>query len=273
MAERALTPVPPASPETAASSGAVSTAFGSPLDPVAAAVVPAAARLHPRDTYVVQVQKDQIYRVPPPENAYLAERYRAERGGGGGKGSLCSSCALRTLGAVLAAALLLGAAAALSFVVLRPDAPSFIVDKLSVHNASRQQHIDYDFFLTAINPNKVTALWYGSSGTARLLHKGTTLAKGAVGEPEDGGEDATDFNVLLHGLQHDGRAPKAVEKGLQDSKDAVALELSVEMAVQVHVGALGFARKTLAVSCQITAAGLRRDVHISSQVCKSSFGK
>ncbi|XP_040378595.1 NDR1/HIN1-like protein 13 [Oryza brachyantha] len=271
MAERALMPVPPASPEPAASSGAVSTAFGSPLDPVVAAVPSAAARLHPRDTYVVQVQKDQIYRVPPPENAYLAERYRTERGGGG-KGSPCSSGAVRTLGAVLAAGLLLGAVAALSSVVLRPDAPSFVVDKLSVHNASRT---DYDFFLTAINPNKVTALWYGGGSggaTAKLLHKGTTLAKGDVGEPEDGGEDATDFNVLLHGLQHDGRAPKAVEKGLRGSKGAVELELSVEMAVQVHVGALGFARRTLAVSCHVTAAGLRKDVHISSQTCKSSFG-
>ncbi|KAL5210508.1 hypothetical protein ABZP36_006131 [Zizania latifolia] len=268
MAERALTPVP-ASPEPASS--AVSTAFGSPLDPV---TVPA-ARLHqPRDTYVVHVQKDQIYRVPPPENAYLAERYRAGRGGGGnggGKGPTCSSCVLRTLGAVLAAALLLGAAAALSSVVLRPDAPSFIVDKLSVHNASRQQHVDYDFFLTAINPNKVTALWYKDGGTAKLLHKGTTLAKGDVGEPEDGGEDATEFNVLLHGLQHGGRTPKAVEKGLQGSKNVVALELSVEIAVQVHVGALGFSRKSLAVACEISAAGLRKDVHISSQTCKSSF--
>uniref|UniRef100_A0A0E0K9X3 Late embryogenesis abundant protein LEA-2 subgroup domain-containing protein n=1 Tax=Oryza punctata TaxID=4537 RepID=A0A0E0K9X3_ORYPU len=263
-------------PPPAASSGAVSTAFGSPLDPIAAgaAVVPAAARLHqPRDTYVVHVQKDQIYRVPPPENAYLAERYRAERGGGGGgKGGACSPCALRTLGAVLAAALLLGAAAALSAVVLRPDAPSFVVDKLSVHNTSRHQHVAYDFFLTAINPNKVTALWYGGRGTARLAHKGNTLAKGDVGGPEDGGEDATDFNMLLHGLQHDGRAPRAVEKGLHGSKDAVALELSVEFAVQVHVGALGFERRTLAVSCHITAAGLRKDAHISSQTCKSRFG-
>ncbi|KAG8097159.1 hypothetical protein GUJ93_ZPchr0013g34842 [Zizania palustris] len=271
MAERALTPVP-ASPDPAFSS-AVSTAFGSPLDPV---VTVPAARLHqPRDTYVVHVQKDQIYRVPPPENAYLAERYRAGRGGGGGgkgKGPTCSACVLRALGAVLAATLLLGAAAALSSVVLWPDAPSFIVDKLSVHNASRQQHMDYDFFLTAINPNKVTALWYKDGGTAKLLHKGTILAKGDVGEPEDGGEDATEFNVLLHGrLQHGGRTPKAVEKGLQGSKDVVALDLSVEIAVQVHVGALGFARKSLAVACEISAAGLRKDVHISSQTCKSSF--
>ncbi|XP_062213546.1 NDR1/HIN1-like protein 13 [Phragmites australis] len=272
MAERALPPVVPPSPEPASS--AVSTAFGSPLEPVA--LPPPRKQAH--DTYVVQVQKDQIYRVPPPENAYLAERYRNERAGGGkrgggGKGaSPCSPCVLRTLGAVLAAALLLGAAVVISVVVLRPHVPSFNVDRLSVHNASRQQHMDYDFFLTAVNPNKMTALWYKDGGTARLLHQGTTLAKGNVGEPAVGGEDATDFSVLLHGLQHDGHTPKAVEKGLKGSKDAVALQLSVEVAVQVHIGALGFGQRRLAVDCEISAAGLRKDVHISSQKCKSTFG-
>ncbi|EAY88865.1 hypothetical protein OsI_10342 [Oryza sativa Indica Group] len=80
------------------------------------------------------------------------------------------------------------------------------------------------------------------------------------------------FNVLLHGTQRDGRTPRAVEKALRGSKGAVTLDLAVEFAVQVHAGALGFERRTLAVSCHITAAGLRKDVHISSQTCKSRFG-
>ncbi|XVF36736.1 hypothetical protein REPUB_Repub19eG0083900 [Reevesia pubescens] len=32
-------------------------------------------------TYVVQVPKDQIYRVPPPENALIAERHRSNHQG------------------------------------------------------------------------------------------------------------------------------------------------------------------------------------------------
>uniref|UniRef100_A0A0D9VQK9 Late embryogenesis abundant protein LEA-2 subgroup domain-containing protein n=1 Tax=Leersia perrieri TaxID=77586 RepID=A0A0D9VQK9_9ORYZ len=270
MAER------PASPDPTA-------AFGSPLVPVSSsAVVPAssATRLHqqPPDTYVVHVQKDQIYRVPPPENAYLVERYRTNGGKGGGGGSssaTCSPCVLRTLAAVLAATLLLAAAATLTTVVLRPDAPVFVVDKLSVHNATTSRDENrtvYEFFLTAINPNKVTALWYGSGGgTARLMaHGGEAVAKGDVGEPEDGGEDATDFTVLLHGLQRGGE--KALRRPGSSRDAAVELELDVDVAVQVHVGALGFARRRLAVTCRITAAGLRRDVHISSQTCKSRFG-
>ena len=258
-----------ASPEQASSA----TAFGSPLfDPVAA---PRRLKPPPGDTYVVKVQKDQIYRVPPPENAYLAERYRAERaGGGGGNRSACSPCLMLTL-AVAVAVLLLGAGVALSVVVLRPDPPSFAVDRLSVHNASAQRHVDYDFFLTAINPNKVTALWYKDGGRATLLHQGTALAKGDVGRPEDGGQDATDFNVLLHG---DGHAPpKAVEKALSSSGSkksgaVVALELAVDVPVQVHVGALGFGTRRLAVACEIRTASLRKDVHISSHDCKSRFG-
>ncbi|XP_062208837.1 NDR1/HIN1-like protein 13 [Phragmites australis] len=227
------------------------------------------------------VQKDQIYCVPPPKNAYHSERYMTERAGGGkrDKGSSCSSCVLRTLefrhtlGSALAAPVLLAAAVTISVVVMRPYVPTFTVDSLSVHNASRQQHKDYDFFLTAVNPNKLTALCYKDGGTARLLRQGTTPAKCDVGGPADGSDDAADFSVLLHGLQHEGRTPKAVEKGLQGSKDAVALQLIVEVAVQVHVGALGFGQRRLAVDCEISAAGLRKDAHISSQNRKSSFGE
>ncbi|WVZ55791.1 hypothetical protein U9M48_006407 [Paspalum notatum var. saurae] len=279
MAERAL---PPASPEQPASS-AVSTAFGSPLEPVAA-IVAAAAPAPAHDTYVVHVQKDQIYRVPPPENAYLAERYRNERGGGGGagnkkkragsgKGPACPPCVVRTLGALLAAALLLAAAVLICLVVLRPGVPSFSVDGLTVHSSSsssRKQQMDYDVFLTAVNPNKLSALWY-RSGTARLLHQGTALASGHVGQPTDGGEDATDFTVLLQGAKRDGRTPKAVEKGFSGSKEHLPLQLTVEVTVQVHVGALGFGQRRLAVACDVTAAGLSKDVHIVSQNCKSRF--
>ncbi|AQL09130.1 hydroxyproline-rich glycoprotein family protein [Zea mays] len=272
MAERALPPAVPASPEPASSS-AVSTAFGSPLVPVAAT----AAATPAHDTYVVQVQKDQIYRVPPPENAYLAERYRNGRRGGGKKrrgrsegSGACSPCVLRTLGALLAAAALVGAAVLISLVVLRPGVPGFSVDRITVINSTRQQRVDYDVFLTAVNPNKMTALWY-RRGAARLAHHGTTLAKGDVGQPADGGEDATDFSVLLQGVKHNGRTPRAVEKGFSGSKEHLALQLAVEVTVQVHVGALGFGQRRLAVDCGITAAGLSKDVHIASQSCRSSF--
>ncbi|CAD6202447.1 unnamed protein product [Miscanthus lutarioriparius] len=272
MAERALPPAVPASPEPASSS-AVSTAFGSPRRR-------RRRRRRPRTTRTwCRCRRTRYTASRPPENAYLAERYRNERGGGGnkkrgtssGQGSAaCSPCVLRTLGALLAAAALVGAAVLISLVVLRPGVPGFFVDRIIVINSTRQQRVDYDVFLTAVNPNKMTALWY-RSGTARLTHHGTTLAKGDVGQPADGGEDATDFSVLLQGVKHNGRLPRAVEKGFSGSKDHLALQLAVEVTVQVHVGALGFGQRRLAVDYGITAAGLSKDVHIASQNCKSSF--
>uniref|UniRef100_A0ACD5TV75 Uncharacterized protein n=1 Tax=Avena sativa TaxID=4498 RepID=A0ACD5TV75_AVESA len=266
MAER------PALPSSSTQQASSATPFGSPLDSMAA---PRQLRAPPGDTYVIKVQKDQIYRVPPPENAYLAERYRAERAAaaGGGGSSTISQGLVLTIGITVVAALLLGGGIAFTIVVLRPEPPSFVVNRLSVHNVSSQRHVDYDFFLTAINPNKVSALWYMRGGEAELLHGGTPLAKGHVGRPDEGGEDATDFNVLLHGV---GRAPpKAVEEALSSRSSkkgaAVALELAVDVPVQVHVGALGFETKWLAVTCDMRTAGLRKDVHISSQNCRSSF--
>ncbi|KAI5015946.1 hypothetical protein ZWY2020_005573 [Hordeum vulgare] len=133
--------------------------------------------------------------------------------------------------------------------------------------------MDYEFYLTAINPNKVTTLWYTDGGTARLLHQGTTLAKPAnVGTSEDGGKDANDFNVLLRG---GGHAPaKAVETVLRGSKEeVVALELAVKVPVHVHMGVVGFAAKRLAVACEMRTTRLGKYVHISLQKCRRSFRK
>lgn len=277
MAERRALPptVPPPTSSPDPGSSAVSTAFGSPLEPVAA-LPPPPSRQSPHDTYVVKVQKDQIYRVPPPENAYLAERYRAGNGPGKQQPSSCTPCVLRTVGALLATAALVGAAVAICVVVLRPGLPGFSVDGLcvAVHSANGQQprRVDYDVFLTAVNPNKMTALWYRDGGAARLLHDGVVLAKGVVGQPADGGEDATDFSVVMHGAAlHGGRAPRAVEKALAGSREPVELRVTVEATVQVHIGALGFAQRRLAVDCEVSAAGLKKEVHILSQKCRSVF--
>uniref|UniRef100_A0A8I6YKD4 Late embryogenesis abundant protein LEA-2 subgroup domain-containing protein n=1 Tax=Hordeum vulgare subsp. vulgare TaxID=112509 RepID=A0A8I6YKD4_HORVV len=168
------------------------------------------------------------------------------------------------LGPTAVSALLLGTGIWLSVVVLRLDPPSFSVDRLSSHNASAQHHleVDYDFSLTAVNPNKVTTLWYRNGSTARLLHQGMTLAKATkVGRPKDSGKDAKDFNLLLRGGGH--APPKAVEKALRESKEgALALELTVEVPVHVHMGVVEIATKRLVVACEMRTTGLGKHVHI-----------
>jgi len=48
----------------------------------------------------------------------------------------------------------------------RPELLAFSVDKLTLRNESRPPRADYDFFLAAVNPNKMTALC--RSGSAAL---------------------------------------------------------------------------------------------------------
>ena len=107
-----------------------------------------------------------------------------------------------------------------------------------MRNESRPPRADYDFFLTAVNPNKMTALC--RSGSAVLLHKGRTLARGGVGQPADGGEDATDFNMLLPGVPHDGHTPRApmayavvVDPGAVDSTDEPSYQTHVRSKIEM----------------------------------------
>ncbi|CAL9064530.1 unnamed protein product [Musa banksii] len=82
-------------------------------------------------TYVVRVPKDQVYRVPPPENAKLAERYRNQNRSRR-RGSPCLSCLKWILGVAFLVLLLIVAVTVIFFVVVRPGAPTFTVQRLFV---------------------------------------------------------------------------------------------------------------------------------------------
>ncbi|KAI4977441.1 hypothetical protein ZWY2020_057353 [Hordeum vulgare] len=93
-----------------------------------------------------------------------------------------------------------------------------------------------------------------------------------VGRPKDGGKDAKDLNLLLRGGGH--APPKAVEKALRESKEgALALELTVEVPVHVHMGVVEIAAKRLAVAREMRTVGLGKHVHISLQKCRRGFKK
>lgn len=73
-------------------------------------------------TYVVQIPKDKIYRVPPPENALIAERHRNNRGNNNNNNSntnkRCCSRRLCWLLCFVVLVLLLGLIALVVYVCL-----------------------------------------------------------------------------------------------------------------------------------------------------------
>ncbi|XVE60470.1 hypothetical protein DITRI_Ditri05aG0131300 [Diplodiscus trichospermus] len=69
-------------------------------------------------TYVVQVPKDLIYRVPPPENALIAERHRNTHQGNNNDNRWCCSRLWTWLLVIVIIVLLLGIIAGIVYIYL-----------------------------------------------------------------------------------------------------------------------------------------------------------
>jgi hypothetical protein len=130
-------------------------------------------------THVVQVPKDKVFCVPPPENARLFQHYtrRSQRRRG------CSCVRVCTW--TLCTALALAAAAGATYLAVRPRRPSYAVSGLAgVGNASAPSTAAvepaFDATVRADNPNGRIGVHYdGGASRVSVSYDGVLLAEAA----------------------------------------------------------------------------------------------
>ncbi|TKY60294.1 hypothetical protein E2542_SST17390 [Spatholobus suberectus] len=132
---------------------------------------------HGHDTYIVQFPKDQVYRVPPPENALIVEQYRnptTEKK----RRRCCCFCSRRfllTLAIIVVAVVAIaGITLATLFFVFKPKAPGFTVSHVAVRG---NKNSEYEVSLRVKNPNGRLGIGY-ENGDVSLLFRETKAATG-----------------------------------------------------------------------------------------------
>lgn len=141
----------------------------------------------PRSTYVVQVPKDKLFRMPPPENARLFEHYtrRANRH------RRCSCAHVCTW--ALVTLLVLAAAVGVFYIAFRPRRPEYSIylEARRLRPCWRRQHLRRaggrhvlvggdTTVRTDNNANvKVGVRYDGDASFVSMSHDGVLLAKGA----------------------------------------------------------------------------------------------
>ncbi|XP_072979111.1 NDR1/HIN1-like protein 13 [Typha angustifolia] len=218
------------------------------------------------ETYVVQVPKDQIYRVPPPENAYLVEHYRNAHKNRKHKSS-CFSCLAWVLSVVTILAILLVIGLVIFFVLIRLGTPKFTVNHVTVKNPSTKP--SYVFSMRVNNPSARVGIFYNRGGKASLTYKGVKIADGETPGFYQGTRNSTSFALILRGSHI--IPPKDIQKVLKGSKEAVNLNLSMEFGGKVKVGVIEKGGMSTGVTCDIKVSGLVTGGHIASQECKTNF--
>ncbi|KAH7524420.1 hypothetical protein FEM48_Zijuj06G0117300 [Ziziphus jujuba var. spinosa] len=221
-------------------------------------------------TYVVQVPKDQVYRVPTPQQAEIADRHRnnAQRS----KNKTCCSCCC-CFSVLVVVLVVLGIASIVFSVFLKHKDPVFYVESLTAVNGSRSDtknlRQDYRMRLKVVNSNKKIDILYKEGGEASLCFRKQEIALGKYPTFFQHHKNTTTFDLVLHGS--DVVLPKEMEKSMKNGSQKVHVFLSLNMKIPVRMKLwkLKTGSKKFGVACDVMVDTLAKGTRILSQECNT----
>ncbi|XP_016646814.1 PREDICTED: protein YLS9 [Prunus mume] len=225
----------------------------------------------PPGTYVIQIPKDQVYRVPPPENASRYQSYTHRKP----RRSSCHCCCCWFLGLLAAIVFLSAAAAGIFYLVVRPEAPNYSVESIAFKGfnltttSSLPSAISPEIHVTvrAQNPNKKIGIYYERESSVKLFYSDIKLCDGVLPAFYQPSKNVTEFRTALTGSGIE--LTSAVHKGLVDAQKQgkVPLDLDLRAPVRIKVGPIKTWTITVKVACHLTVNRLTADASIVSRDC------
>ncbi|XP_078444663.1 uncharacterized protein LOC144713827 [Wolffia australiana] len=206
-------------------------------------------------TYIVQVPKDQIFRVPPPQNANLAEQYKNSRAG---SKQWFHNLRQKCIYAVIISVVSFIIAAVSFYLAVRPALPVFFVESLQANSHRRSSlEMHHVVSLRVRNPSRSVRISYERGGTGVLLdEKGDKAVGNMPGFYQVSGDSKTLFlnfsGQAMHGLSF------SIVMKLRLKMKVGAVETSpiqVSIFCQFHLSSVGNS-KALLQSCRSVLYGL-----------------
>uniref|UniRef100_A0A0D3HHQ7 Late embryogenesis abundant protein LEA-2 subgroup domain-containing protein n=1 Tax=Oryza barthii TaxID=65489 RepID=A0A0D3HHQ7_9ORYZ len=185
-------------------------------------------------TYIIQIPKDQVLRVPPPDRARRYKKLAAPPARRRRLRHACCAAFCAALLLLLLAAAFVGAV----YLVFRPRAPSFSVASLSIRGldalavSSLTPQIDAAV-RTDNGANKKTGIDYRGGGEVTVSYAGERLAAGPWPAFHQAPRNVTVFSTALAG--GGVSFPEEQRKRLAAEQAAGAVPLTVEAIVPVRL--------------------------------------
>ncbi|XVF17219.1 hypothetical protein REPUB_Repub10bG0100800 [Reevesia pubescens] len=229
---------------------------------------------HPLSTYVVQVPKDQIYRVPPPENIRIVESYRqAAKAPAKNKKRPCPKYLIWIAIVLVVIGVMIGVILTVIYYSFTPKAPVFSVSKLHV-----QQHKDgspptYDVTLKVKNPNEKMGIKYGSvDADAKQTFWTKTLGFGQFPSLHQNAGDSNVVHVKINGPKSQTMPPN-VQRSMNDktTKDHITLVLKFNSPLLLNVRIFKFWSRDMNVKCNFRVSTKGKRTKILVQDCKTKL--
>ncbi|KAJ0238725.1 Late embryogenesis abundant [Hirschfeldia incana] len=219
-------------------------------------------------TYLIQIPKEQIYRVPPPENASryeLLSRRKPNR-------SACRRCCCYSLAALLALVTLAVALVGIFFLVFRPHKPTFSVSEVSVAGinlTSSKAPVSplIEIKLRAKNVNEKLGLIYGGGSAAEVLYDGVKLGDGEFTPFDQPADNVTMTVTTLRGSRI--KLSSSMREDLKESekKGKVPFDLRIKAPFKFKVSDVSMWTMAVTVDCKITVDKLTSSATVITENC------
>ncbi|XVF61660.1 hypothetical protein PTKIN_Ptkin08bG0148300 [Pterospermum kingtungense] len=227
----------------------------------------------PLQTYIVQIPKDQIYRVPPPENARFVENYRQVASKEKNKTRACCRNLMCTGIVLVVIGLLIGITLTVIYPSFTPKAPVFSVSNLHVKQHKDGSPPTYDITLRVKNPNEKMGMKYGSVADGAVLSFWTkTLGSGQFPSLYQNSGDSNVVHVKVHGPE-DQSVPPNVQKSMNDkeTKHQISLLLKFNSPLLLNVWVLKMWRRDMDVKCDFRVSTMGEGTKILKQQCNTNL--
>ncbi|XP_010526649.1 PREDICTED: uncharacterized protein LOC104804156 [Tarenaya hassleriana] len=207
------------------------------------------------ETYVVQAPKDQVYWVPPPEHANIAQqRRKPERKKKGGR---CKRLAWFSI-ILVVLGIIMGFVGLIVNFVFRPVQPIFNVYKFAVK--SNQSHVvSYGITIRAENPTSNMGVEYTEGDIVSISYEGKNIGSGKFPKLTQSAYGSDPVHLKLDASKN---------AALPKSKQSVKLILSADLKAEYGVGPLRW-KEEVTVTCNVNVKDLND--HIESQRCETEF--
>ncbi|KAL7612230.1 NDR1/HIN1-like protein 13 [Lactuca sativa] len=224
--------------------------------------------LLPQGTYVIQIPKDQIYRIPPPENSQKIKKLANRKP----RRSCCCRCLGWTIATVLILIILLAIATGILYLVFRPEKLKYSIDNISIGGVNLTSsapifpRITVD--IRAENPNDKLSVYYNGKGSSvNVYYADVNLCNGVLPTLQQHTNNVTIIKTALRGsnivLARDDHSRLVSQQG----KRNVPLRLKVKAPLKIKIGAVKTWEITVTVKCNVAVDQLTQKSKIVSENC------
>ncbi|KAM3235922.1 NDR1/HIN1-like protein 13 [Capsicum annuum] len=230
-------------------------------------------------TYVVQIPRDQVYRVPPPENAKIVENHRGPDDNFPRK-RRCGCCCWILLG-LLIIGIIIGVTIGVIYMLYIPQCPDFSILGVHFKNVTDpnsrdqgqknqpQQKPKFEFDLKVNNVNERMDVSFGQ-GKANFVYQKHDIGQGKYPSNSQKAKGSTNVDLNLDVVSNYGKLPDDIKKSIENGNKTIATTLMIRAPMEIKSWVRNL-KKDLTITCDFDVQDLTRKSNITYNKCITDF--